>query len=140
MRSCASAEDGALHSFAGQFQTFLRVKREDVIGCIRAVMEKGQALEYAALHGIDPASIRIQVIVQEMIEADSSGILFTSNPQGILNESVIVHGQGTGERIVSDQADTVTYYYHLSDQVYYWERTKEAPLLSSARNQKLNRM
>lgn len=140
VRSCASAEDGALHSFAGQFQTFLRVKREDVIGCIRAVMEKGQALEYAALHGIDPASIRIQVIVQEMIEADSSGILFTSNPQGILNESVIVHGQGTGERIVSDQADTVTYYYHLSDQIYYWERTKDAPLLSRARIQKLIRM
>lgn len=140
VRSCASAEDGALHSFAGQFQTFLRVKREDVIGCIRAVMEKGQALEYAALHGIDPASIRIQVIVQEMIEADSSGILFTSNPQGILNESVIVHGQGTGERIVSDQADTVTYYYHLSDQIYYWERTKDAPLLSRARIQKLIRI
>jgi pyruvate,water dikinase len=61
------------------------------------------------------------VIVQEMIEADISGVLFTSNPQGLLNESVIVCGKGLGENVVSDKVNTTTYYYNNTDDIYYFE-------------------
>ena len=37
----------------------------------------------------------MSVIVQQMINPDHSGVLFTANPQGLLNESVIVIGEGT---------------------------------------------
>ena len=140
VRSCASSEDGALHSFAGQFRTFLRVERALVPGCVRAVMEEGQAAAYAKLHGQNPASIRIQAIVQEMIEADASGVLFTANPQGILNETVIVQGLGTGEGIVTDRTDTVTCYYNRSDRVCYQEQNGPAPLLSKKQIRQLIRM
>ena len=67
----------------------------------------------------------MNVIVQEMIDSEYSGVLFTSNPQGILNESVIVVGRGVGENIVQDKIQTTTYYYNLADKVYYYEGTEE---------------
>ncbi len=140
VRSCACVEDGGAHSFAGQFRTFLRVKREDLFACVRAITEEGQAREYARLHRLNPASIEIQAIIQEMVEADRSGVLFTANPQGILNESVIVVGRGTGDQIVEDRTDTTSYYYHLTDQNYYYEQAGDAPLLSDAQVQELIRI
>lgn len=132
VRSCASEEDGTAHSFAGQFQTFLNVSPESVCTCIRQVLSGPDhfATEYCRLHHIDPSSIQFYVIIQEMIEADTSGVLFTANPQGVLNETVIVHGQGTGDRIVEDRTDTVCYYYNLTDQNGYHEQTGSAPLLT----------
>ena len=54
----------------------------------------------------------MNVIVQEMVDADISGVLFTSNPQGILNESVISVAYGLGENVVSDKGDVTNYYYN----------------------------
>lgn len=140
VRSCASVEDGTSHSFAGQFRTFLRVKKEALFACVHAITEPGQALAYAKLHQIDPSSVQIQVIIQQMVEADCSGVLFTANPQGILNESVIVVGRGTGDQIVEDRTDTTSYYYNLSDRIYYYEQTADAPLLRDAQVQELIRI
>ena len=67
----------------------------------------------------------MNVIIQEMVQADYSGVLFTSNPQGLLNESVIVVGKGLGNNVVEDKIDTTTYYYHLTDSVYYYEGKKD---------------
>ena len=49
-----------------------------------------------------------------MVEADKSGVLFTVNPQGILNESVIVVGAGTGDQVVEDRelAEMVNRFLH----------------------------
>ena len=38
--------------------------------------------------------VKMSVIVQKMIDADCSGVMFTSNPQGIMNECVITVGKG----------------------------------------------
>lgn len=118
VRSVASVEDGDKKSYAGQFQTFLRVPKEEVCARIRDVLLP---------HSSSP--FHMQVMVQEMIEANTSGVLFTANPQGILSESVIVLGSGTGEQVVEDRTDTTTYYYHRFDQLYYYEQTGRAPLL-----------
>ena len=63
----------------------------------------------------------MHVIIQEMVEPDVSGVLFTANPQGILNESVIVCGRGAGDQVVEDRADVTTYYYNLADKNGYYE-------------------
>ena len=67
----------------------------------------------------------MDVIVQEMVDAELSGVIFTSNPQGILNEMTITVGEGLGEGIVSDKVDTVTYYYNVSDKKYYLDGEKD---------------
>ena len=63
----------------------------------------------------------MDVIIQEMVNAKYSGIIFTSNPQGLLNETVIVVGKGLGNNIVEDKILTTTYYYNRTDKVYYYD-------------------
>lgn len=143
VRSCASLEDSADRSFAGAFRTFLRVPKEDVCARIRDVLSDAkhpENISYCLAHHLDPASLRMHVIIQEMIESDLSGVLFTANPQGPLNESVIVCGAGTGDLVVEDKTDTTTYYYHLTDKVFYYEQTGSSPLLSNGQVDELIRL
>lgn len=143
VRSCASLEDSADFSFAGQFKTFLRVPKDDICARIREVLSDAahpETISYCRIHGLEPAALRMHVIVQEMIVSDLSGILFTANPQGLLNESVIVCGAGTGDLVVEDKTDTTTYYYNLTDRIFYYEQTGSSPLLSNAQVGELIRL
>ena len=122
VRSSCSAEDAGDASFAGQFDTYLNVKPVDVPSKIIDIRESfKQAVEYSDQKGIDLSNARMNIIVQEMVDSDISGVLFTANPSGILNESVIVAGRGLGEGIVSDKTETTSYYYNLTDKIYYYE-------------------
>lgn len=132
VRSSAAAEDGDVHSFAGQFETVLFVEKEAlgeaIIRCV-ASQFRPAVLSYIHQHGGTVQSLTVTVILQEMIVGERSGILFTANPQGLLNESVVVVGNGTGDQIVEDRAPTTSYYFQLTDNQYYFDRQKEAPLL-----------
>ncbi len=128
-RSSYSAEDGTQHSFAGQFKTVLNVKRSDVKQSVQTVMDSfAHAKQYKKAHGINENG-HMQVIVQEMVVSDVSGVIFTANPQGILNEIVIVVGKGTGDNVVADKTPTTTYYYNKTDDVYYYETNDTSPVL-----------
>ena len=123
VRSSADVEDGASDSFAGQFDTFLGVAenelQEKIDLCMASVSNEGAA-EYLKQREIGK-DIKMSVIVQKMIDADLAGIMFTSNPQGIMNECVITVGKGTGDKVVSDRTDTTSYYYNTNDDLYYYE-------------------
>lgn len=123
VRSSADVEDGASDSFAGQFDTFLGVAenelQEKIDLCMASASNKGAA-EYLKQREIGK-DIKMSVIVQKMIDADLAGIMFTSNPQGIMNECVITVGKGTGDKVVSDRTDTTSYYYNTNDDLYYYE-------------------
>ena len=99
VRSSSSVEDSSDNSFAGQFDTFLNVERKDVCGkiveCVCSLYNEN-VLTYMEKKGLDLNLLRMNVIVQKMVKSEISGILFTANPQGILNESVIVAGRGLG--------------------------------------------
>lgn len=138
VRSCAGVEDSADKSFAGQFDTFLNVKREDVPGMIEkcfASMKNSNVAEYAKVNAISLEADDFAVIVQEMVAAELAGVCFTANPQGLLNETVIVVGRGTGDGIVEDKVDTTGYYYNVTDKVYYYEGKED--LLSAETVEKL---
>ncbi len=124
VRSSSCVEDSAESSFAGQFDTFLNVKREDIaariVDCVCSLYNEN-VLTYMEQMGLDTNLLKMNVFVQRMVNSDVSGILFTANPQGILNETVIVAGRGLGENVVSDRIDTTSYYYHLTDDVYYYD-------------------
>ena len=141
VRSTFDVEDNAALSFAGQFETLLNVPRKDVPEAIRRVREsyaKGYAA-YAKAHGLPEreSDADAPVLVQEMVDADCAGVLFTANPTGQLNEMVIVVGAGLGNAVVEDRADTTTYYYNKDDALYYYERAGDSPLLESETLQRL---
>ena len=127
VRSSADVEDGASDSFAGQFDTFLGVAKKDLQEkidlCMKSASNEGAA-EYIKQRDIG-RDVKMSVIVQRMIDADVSGVMFTSNPQGIMNECVITVGKGTGDNVVSDRTDTTSYYFNTNDGLYYYEGEKD---------------
>lgn len=133
LRSSASAEDGKNTSFAGQFHTQLNLSLDDIPDAAERVcaVPTGRGfLEYCEINHMAPEEIQVCAIAQEMVDAELSGVLFTANPQGILNESVVVVGRGTGENVVEDRTDTTAYYCNRSDGLYYSEQSGDSPLIS----------
>ena len=141
VRSSTANEDGISTSFAGQFDTYLNVHIDDldeyVLKCCKSLYSVN-VLKYCSEQGIPISDLKMNVIIQEMINPEYSGILFTSNPQGILNESVIVVGPGVGAGIVEDKVDTTSYYYNTTDNIYYYETSSDnCVILSEERVEEL---
>ncbi len=62
----------------------------------------GRAIAYRARQHIDPATVSLAVVVQELVFADAAGVLFTANPvTGKRDEMMITATWGLGEAIVS---------------------------------------
>ena len=140
VRSSSMLEDSEAHSFAGQFDTYLHVSPADLENAIlkcAASLYSANALKYACINGISLMDCWMGVIVQEMIDADTSGVIFTSNPQGLLNEAVIVNGSGTGDLVVEDKVPVTTYYYNKTDKKAYYETSGQSPILSGGFIEKL---
>ena len=121
VRSSSSSEDSSGASFAGQFKTVLNVDAKDVNDVVKDVFNSFScAGEYENANGIKHNDTGF-VIVQEMIQSELSGIIFTANPLGILNETVIIVGNGLGENVVSDKTSTISYYYNKDDKSFISE-------------------
>ncbi|HET6729996.1 MAG TPA: phosphoenolpyruvate synthase [Nitrososphaeraceae archaeon] len=103
VRSSATAEDLPTASFAGQQATFLNVKDEkDLIESVRrcwASLFEPRAIFYRTKQGVSKSSIA--VIVQEMVNSDKSGIIFTIDPSNGQNILLFEAIWGLGESIVS---------------------------------------
>lgn len=124
VRSSSQAEDAVSNSFAGQFDTYLNVSKSDVCEKIKECFESvnnENVKEYAIQNDISIENMQMHVMVQKMIKSEYSGVCFSANPQGILNEMVIVVGKGTGDNVVEDKVHTTSYYYNCTDNVYYYE-------------------
>jgi rifampicin phosphotransferase len=114
VRSSAAGEDAAGESFAGLHDSFLFVRgREQILASIRKVWASAyneRALAYRRAKGIPLDAIAVAVVVQTMIEARTSGVLFTANPtSGSVHEIVISSLWGAGEGLVSAGFDADTY-------------------------------
>ncbi len=131
VRSSADGEDGMHMSFAGQFETLLRVPFAGLEAAVRTVFGQTERAEYYSQARAQEHNFTMHVMVQEMIEADLSGVLFTANPQGILNECVIVAGRGTGDSVVADKVPVTTCYFHRTDRIYYCTADEGAPSLTA---------
>ncbi len=106
VRSSATAEDLAFASFAGQQDTYLNVVGpEAVVDSVRrcwASLWTDRAVDYRARNGIDQATVRLAVVVQEMVQSATAGVLFTADPvTGTRHHSVIDASPGLGEAVVS---------------------------------------
>ena len=59
-------------------------------------------------------------------------VYFTANLKGILNEHIVVMGQGLGDQIVEDKVPTSMVTYHPADQLSYTEQEPGAPSLTTS--------
>lgn len=106
VRSSASHEDSSAASFAGQGRTILNVSNElSLLEAITAVwrsLESSHARAYARHRRIAAENLAMAVVVQELVDADVSGVIFTVNPvTGDPGEMVINATWGLGEPLVS---------------------------------------
>ncbi|MGH3767385.1 MAG: PEP/pyruvate-binding domain-containing protein [Pseudonocardiaceae bacterium] len=106
VRSSATAEDLPWASFAGQQDTYLNIiGSAAVLDAVRrcwASLWTDRAVSYRTTNGIDHATVRLAVVVQQMIEPRVAGVLFTADPvTGHRGHSVIDASPGLGEAVVS---------------------------------------
>jgi len=79
VRSSATCEDSEFRSFAGQFDTFLNIDNEkDLMHYIKKCKESANSERVKAYAG--NMKIKMAVIVQKMIDAEFSGVMFTEHP------------------------------------------------------------
>jgi phosphohistidine swiveling domain-containing protein len=106
VRSSATAEDLPDAAFAGQQDSFLGIVTEPaLLQAVRlcwASLWSDRAIVYREKHGYSHADVKLAVVVQRLIAAESAGVMFTANPiTGARNETVIDASSGLGEAIVS---------------------------------------
>ena len=105
VRSSATAEDLPDASFAGQQETFLNVRgEEDLIQRLKecwASLFTKRAIYYRNEKGFDQDSVEIAVVVQEMVDAEKSGVMFTSHPSTGEPVMTVEAAWGLGESVVS---------------------------------------
>ncbi len=106
VRSSATTEDRPDLSFAGQQETYLNVIGEErlvdaVVRCWSSLWT-ARAIGYRRRNEVGDRGVAIAVVVQEMVNAEAAGVLFTANPlTGNRAESVIDATFGLGEALVS---------------------------------------
>jgi pyruvate,water dikinase len=123
VRSSALGEDSARASFAGQFETVLDVSTDNqilsAIQTVRQSRHSERVRAYSQARGIS-AIQDMAVVVQKMVRADISGVLFTADPvDGSRMKMVGNFVHGLGEKLVGgeNQATSFTierlkYQYH----------------------------
>lgn len=113
VRSSAIGEDGTELSYAGQLVSFLFVRRGDIAGCVVNVWRSAfseRVTAYRRNNQVEGAFPHVAVIVQEMVDADVSGVAFGIDPvMGDRNAVVISAVYGLGEGLVSGELDADTY-------------------------------
>ena len=105
VRSSATTEDLPGASFAGQQATSLNVRGEDkLLGAVRrcwASLWSARAIAYRNRQDFRHERAAVAVVVQRLVPAEVSGVLFTANPvTGARHELVINAALGLGEAVV----------------------------------------
>ena len=101
VRSSASLEDQGDFSCAGAFESYLHVRGADEV--LRKILEVWASLQseklmaYLAQSGLTRSSIRMAVIIQEMVHAEVSGVAFSKNPMTGFSEIILEAAVGDGE-------------------------------------------
>jgi len=106
VRSSATAEDLPEASFAGQQETYLNIKGADnVVKAVQmcwASLFGSRAIYYRQEKGFDHLKVGLAAVVQEMVQSEKAGVMFTSDP--ITNDPNLINieaAYGLGEIVVS---------------------------------------
>lgn len=119
VRSSATAEDGAVASWAGELETYLNTTRENVVERVRncwSSLYTPRAIFYRHEKNLIDHYVSVAVVIQKMIQSEISGIAFTVHPvTEDYDQMIIEAGYGLGEAIVSGQITPDSYVVLKSD-------------------------
>lgn len=114
VRSSATAEDLPTASFAGQQDSYLNITGKGaVLEHVRkcwASLYSERAIVYRFQNGIDQREVEMAVLVQQMVFAQASGVMFTADPVNGNRKTLLIEaGYGLGEAMVAGLMDTDCY-------------------------------
>jgi pyruvate,water dikinase len=141
VRSSATAEDMPTASFAGQQDSYLNVVGpaavlEHVSRCWASLFTD-RAVTYRLRNGFDHRKVRMAVVVQQMVFAEASGVLFTADPVTSNRKVASVEAiSGLGEALVSGLV-TPDAYEVRSSEVVAKTQQQDHPVLTDAQVQRL---
>src|SRR5215210_5610112 len=120
VRSSALDEDGDLASFAGQHETELNLVGVDaVLGAVARIWASARnerALAYREQQGLQTAGVRLAVLVQQLVLANTSAVAFSANPiTGNRDEVIVTASWGLGESVVSGTVTPDTWVVRKAD-------------------------
>ena len=119
VRSSATAEDLPGASFAGQHDTYLNIRGEqmliDAVKRCQASLFTDRAISYRIDQGFDHFKVYLSVAVMQMVRSDqaASGVLFTLDTEsGHPDVAFITAAWGLGENVVQGSVDPDEFYVH----------------------------
>jgi pyruvate,water dikinase len=119
VRSSATAEDLPTASFAGQHDTYLNIRGEemllDAVRRCQASLFTDRAISYRTDQGFDHFKVYLSVAVMQMVRSDlaSSGVIFTIDTESGHPDFVFVTAAwGLGENVVQGAVDPDEFYVH----------------------------
>ena len=117
VRSSATAEDLPSASFAGQQDTYLNVSgEENILTQVKACfisLFTDRAILYRMQNGFDHREVKLSVIVQQMVQPEVSGIMFTADPISGHRKLVSIDASwGLGEALVAGLVSSDLYQAH----------------------------
>lgn len=119
VRSSATAEDSAVASWAGELDTFLNTKRDNLIQNVKkcwSSLYTPRAIFYRHEKNLIDHYVSVAVVIQKMIQSEISGIAFTVHPVTEDPDQMIIEaGFGLGEAIVSGQITPDSYIISKSE-------------------------
>lgn len=114
VRSSSTSEDSREHSFAGQFETVLDVSdQNEFISSLAKVFASKQKAGYVKKSG------KMSIVVQEFIEPDISGVVFTINPATGASEIIINFAAGRGIKVVEGEEAQQCVYNRVTKKFYF---------------------
>jgi pyruvate, water dikinase len=122
LRSSAVKEDGPI-SFAGQYKTVLNVDRKNILTGYKQVIAgkySPQALFYRISHGVLDYETPMAVLVLEMIDSKTSGVIYTRDFEDTLSGNLLIHSiWGQGELLVDGETacDLITISKKTPDRI-----------------------
>ncbi len=142
IRSSAHDEDSAIHSFAGQLSSFLYISdfekvKISIKQCWASAYSE-RSLHYRTINKIEIKNVKVSVILQEMIDPEKSGVIFTCNPINGKNDQIYINAvYGVGEGLVSGLLDADTFVINKKNNEFI-ERNiveKSRKLIRDSKNQ-----
>jgi rifampicin phosphotransferase len=107
VRSSAVDEDSEAYSFAGLHETVLGIPTQGVAMAIRKCwgsLWSEAALVYRAEHHLPLVDTSMAVVVQALVPAEASAVVFTANPLTGATDEVLIHATcGLGPTLVDNQ-------------------------------------
>ncbi|MBI2436154.1 MAG: hypothetical protein HYV41_00180 [Candidatus Magasanikbacteria bacterium] len=121
VRSSATAEDGAVASWAGELETYLNTTLEHVLVRVKECWSSlftPRAIFYRFEKNMHDQYVSVAVVIQQMVQSEISGVAFTVHPVTEDRDQMIIEaGLGLGEAIVSGQITPDSYVVSKSEMI-----------------------